>query len=188
MRPPSAWRPITQIGDGPISGPKPLLALLGLAVTAPLAIRRRYPLIAVSVVMAVVAVYPYIVVRQFGYPTLHVFEIFAAFVLIVYSTAANTTARETWIRAGIIAAALLFGSLPVIVTGDVSSQFGSWVFYGVAWVLGKTIQHRNELSARLADRAATLEQTRDAEVEQAVRDERSRMARELHDVVSHRSA
>jgi signal transduction histidine kinase len=69
--------------------------------------------------------------------------------------------------------------------GSVSTLFGTYVFCGVAWVVGKAIQHRNDLSKRLADRAATLEQTRDAQVEKAVSDERSRMARELHDVVSH---
>ncbi len=174
--------PITQIGDGPISGPKPVLVLIGLMATLPLAIRRRWPLIALIVIIADGNLQPYFQTKQFGSPILNLFEIFLAVVLIVYSTAANTTGRRTWIGAGIILAG---PTVSAIVNDNFTAQFGSYVFYGVAWFVGKAIQHRNELSARLADRATTLEQTRDAEVEQAVRDERSRMARELHDVVSH---
>jgi signal transduction histidine kinase len=176
---------ITQIGDGPVSGPKPLLTVLAFGLTAPLAIRRRWPLVAVTIVMAGFALHPFFANGPFGHANLNLFEVFVAFVLIVYSTAANTTGRRTWIGAGIIVAAQVFGSLSSILTAGFGPQFGTYFFYVVAWVLGKSIQHRNELSRRLADRATSLEQTRDADVEQAVSDERSRMARELHDVVSH---
>jgi len=177
--------PITQIGDGPVSGPKPLLTVVALGLTAPLAIRRRWPLFAVTVVMADFAAHTFLTDGPFGRANLNLFEAFLALVLIVYSTAANTTGRRTWIGAGIIVTGQVVGSLTAILTVGGGPQVGSYFFYALAWFLGKTIQHRNELSRRLADRAATLEQTRDAEVEQAVGDERSRMARELHDVVSH---
>jgi signal transduction histidine kinase len=171
--------PITQIGNGPINGPKPLLVLLCLAATGPLAIRRRWPLVAATIAVTDGVLQPYIA------PNMSLFEFFIAVLLIVYSTAANTTGRRTWIGAGIIVALLVVGSVPSIAAGNLAAQFGLFVFLGVAWFLGKTIRNRNELSKRLADRAATLEHTRDAEVEKAVTDERSRMARELHDVVSH---
>lgn len=177
--------PITQIGDGPISGPKAPLVLIGLAATVPLAVRRRWPLIAVTIVTADGALQPLIATKQFGGASLNLFEVFLAVMLIVYSTAANTTGRRTWIGGGILVAILLFAGWPAMANGSFSSLFGTYVFCGVAWVVGKTIQHRNELSKRLANRAATLELSRDAEVEQAVSNERSRMARELHDVVSH---
>ena len=177
--------PISLIGNGPVSGPKPLLAVVGLAATGPIAIRRRWPLLAATIVMADFAIHPFVATRDFGYPNLNLFEVFLAFLLIVYSTAANTNGRRTWIGAGIIIGAQLVGSLSAIALGNSTPQTGSYFFYAVAWFLGKTIQHRNELSRRLADRADRLEQTRDADVEQAVSDERSRMARELHDVVSH---
>jgi signal transduction histidine kinase len=177
--------PISQIGNGPVSGPKPLLALVGLAATAPIAIRRRWPLLAVTIIMGDFAIHPFVATQDFGYPNLNLFEVFLAFLLIVYSTAANTKRRRTWIGASIIIGAQLVGSLSAIALGNSTPQTGSYFFYTIAWILGKTIQHRNELSRRLADRAETLEQTRDAEVEKAVSDERSRMARELHDVVSH---
>jgi signal transduction histidine kinase len=177
--------PITQIGNGPVSGPKPVLALVGLAATGPIAIRRRSPLLAVTIIMSDFAIHPFVATKEFGYPNLNLFEVFLAFLLIVYSTAANTTGRRTWIGAGIIVGAQLVGSLSAIALGNSTTQAGSYFFYTIAWILGKTIQHRNELSRRLSERAETLEQTRDAEVEKAVSDERSRMARELHDVVSH---
>jgi signal transduction histidine kinase len=171
--------PITQIGNGPLNGPKPLLVVICLSATIPLAIRRRWPLIAASVVIADGVLQPHIA------PNMSMFELFIAGMLVVYSAAANTTGRRTWIGAGIIVALLLVGSFPSIASGNLSAQFGLFVFFGVAWFVGKAMQRRTELSKRLADRAATLEHTRDAEVAQAVSDERSRMARELHDVVSH---
>jgi signal transduction histidine kinase len=177
--------PIAQIGDGPVSGPKPLLTVLALGLTAPIAIRRRWPLVAVTVAMVDFAFHPFLANGPFGHANLNLFEVFVALVLIVYSTAANTTGRRSWIGAGIIVGAQLFGSLSSLLSVGFGPQFGSYFFYAVAWGFGKAMQHRNALSARLADRAATLEQTRDAEVEHAVSDERSRMARELHDVVSH---
>jgi signal transduction histidine kinase len=177
--------PISQIGNGPVSGPKPLLALVGLAATAPIAIRRRWPLLAVTIIMGDFAIHPFVATKDFGYPNLNLFEVFLAFLLSVYSTAANTNGRRTWIGAGIIIGAQLVGSLSAVALGNSTPQTGSYFFYTIAWILGKTIQHRNELSRRLADRAETLEQTRDAEVDKAVSHERSRMARELHDVVSH---
>jgi signal transduction histidine kinase len=176
---------ITQIGDGPVTGPKALLTVVALGITAPLAIRRRWPLLAVTIVMVDFAAHTFLTDGPFGRANLNLFEAFVAFMLIVYSTAANTTGRRTWIGAGIIVVAQLIGSLSAILSVGVGPQVGSYFFYAVAWGLGKSIQHRSALSERLADRAAALEQTRDAEVELAVRDERSRMARELHDVVSH---
>jgi len=55
----------------------------------------------------------------------------------------------------------------------------------VIFMLGRTIRARREASAVLAERAAAAEAGRHAHAEQAVAEERRRIARELHDVVAH---
>ena len=55
----------------------------------------------------------------------------------------------------------------------------------VTFMLGRTIRARREAAAALAERAAVAEAGRQAHAEQAVTEERRRIARELHDVVAH---
>ncbi|HEX8004875.1 MAG TPA: histidine kinase dimerization/phosphoacceptor domain-containing protein, partial [Trebonia sp.] len=55
----------------------------------------------------------------------------------------------------------------------------------VIFMLGRTIRARREAAAALAERAAAAEAGRQAHAEQAVAEERRRIARELHDVVAH---
>lgn len=54
-----------------------------------------------------------------------------------------------------------------------------------AWALGAAAQEREKYVAALVARAEQAERTAEREVELAARDERSRIAREMHDVVAH---
>ena len=65
---------------------------------------------------------------------------------------------------------------------------GAVLFAGpalLAWVLGDSMRYRRAYYASLEDRAARLEQERDAQARVAVVAERARIARELHDVIAH---
>ena len=53
------------------------------------------------------------------------------------------------------------------------------------WYLGRRIRNRGDYLALLQERAKRLEADQHARARQAVADERSRIARELHDVVAH---
>src|SRR5262249_13307646 len=55
----------------------------------------------------------------------------------------------------------------------------------LAWVLGDSMRYRRAYYASLEDRAARLEQERDAQARIAAVAERARIARELHDVIAH---
>jgi len=55
----------------------------------------------------------------------------------------------------------------------------------IAWVLGDSMRYRRAYYANLEERAARLEQDRDAQAKIAAAAERARIARELHDVVAH---
>lgn len=55
-----------------------------------------------------------------------------------------------------------------------------------AWYLGRRIKGRREYLALIEERAEYLERERVAEAQRAVDEERTRIARELHDLVAHR--
>lgn len=57
-----------------------------------------------------------------------------------------------------------------------------------AWLVGYTLQSRAQYAAALEARARHLERERDARSARAVADERVRIARDLHDLVSHNVA
>ena len=56
------------------------------------------------------------------------------------------------------------------------------------WIGGRVVRSRRRLIAALAERNRQLEAEQDALAELAVRDERARIARELHDIVAHHVA
>ncbi len=57
--------------------------------------------------------------------------------------------------------------------------------FAIAWVLGDNIRTRRAYLAELEARAARLEREREEKAERAVIEERTRIARELHDVIAH---
>lgn len=59
------------------------------------------------------------------------------------------------------------------------------LLYGGSMAAGWMFRQRGEHAATLADRATRLEQERETRAREAVEEERARIARELHDIVSH---
>jgi signal transduction histidine kinase len=57
--------------------------------------------------------------------------------------------------------------------------------FGIAWVGGFALRERSQQAEAAEERAALAERQRDAAARVAVAEERSRIARELHDVVAH---
>jgi signal transduction histidine kinase len=82
-------------------------------------------------------------------------------------------------------------SLVLIVAAHVSSNDGDpgdflpYVFWVVPWVSGRLVRRRTSEAARAAAESVRLVAEHEAAARQAVRDERDRIARELHDVVAH---
>src|SRR5438093_1440290 len=59
------------------------------------------------------------------------------------------------------------------------------VVFGGAWFAGRLVRQREVYARVVEERSAALERERDANVRVAAAEERARIARELHDVLSH---
>jgi signal transduction histidine kinase len=154
------------------------LALL-LVQVGPLLWRRRYP----SLVLLLVA-------GAFGARVLLGFSPgIAGFGLLVamYSVAAyETRARRVFFLLvaglGFVAGFVVFG-----ITGNPRSFAITVpsVFFVAAWLIGDYLRTRRAYVAQLEERASRLERERDQDRRLAADEERTRIARELHDVVAH---
>jgi signal transduction histidine kinase len=92
---------------------------------------------------------------------------------------------------GRAAAAYGATSLVLIVTGFVASNDGDlgdflpYLFWGVPWVAARLVRRRTAEAVQAAAEAERRAMLSEAEAQEAVRQERDRIARELHDVVAH---
>ncbi|GAA1359103.1 sensor histidine kinase [Catellatospora chokoriensis] len=179
----------------------PEQAFWSLAITAPLAVRRRFPLVVGTVVSAA-----FIVAQVRAAPEMQLAtgSLFCA----IYTSGAWAAdhRRSRQVRAGIIGAIMAWlllsiwlsidsvppdafadaaGPVPPLLATIVNAvlvnalAFGFSYFFGeMSWVAARR-QHQLEVQA------AQLRRARDEEGERAVMGERLRIARELHDVVAH---
>lgn len=69
--------------------------------------------------------------------------------------------------------------------GGWTDLVGTVPTFSVAWLVGQVYRGHVRRTAELRERAERLERERDAEARAAVAEERSRIAREMHDVVAH---
>ncbi|WP_435974881.1 sensor histidine kinase [Streptomyces sp. Qhu_M48] len=158
------------------SVPAWLVVTLSLALTLPLYRRRRQP-VAVLTVMACAALVSAAsgAFLQAGYLQL----------IPLFQIALVRPPRTLlW------AFALL---LPPLLTGAVRFPRGSWDqhvvptlwAYALVALLGIAVRSRKDHTAALVDRARRLEVERDQEVRLAAAAERTRIAREMHDIIGH---
>jgi signal transduction histidine kinase len=107
----------------------------------------------------------------------------AAVLLATYSVAAYSDVRAAVAGAVIVLAVVvelaLAGAVPVEQLAVVAAA------NGIAWTVGRRVRRRRARTAELADRVSTLELEQEERARAAVAEERARIARELHDVVSH---
>jgi signal transduction histidine kinase len=160
-------------------------AVLGWSAlcATPVVARRAAPRLAVALCLAVLAVV--VLFRQ--YPMTHSLS----FVVVTYTVAARFPLR----RAGVTGVVLW---LPVLAANLVDrgapNELGLAPVYLivnnvlialVSFFVGRTVHARRLATATLEERARVAEANQRALAEQAVADERRRIARELHDVVAH---
>ena len=160
------WWPGGFVGTGPIEGDKAVLVPTALAMTLPLALRRRWPLATVLVVFGAAALQELLTTPSEGLSAV------VALLVAAYSVAAYCEVSRAVVGlAGALALTLAFG-------GNVGDTAFLFVLFGGAWGAGRIVRRQRSLLAALAREQAARERA-------AVVDERARLARELHDVVAH---
>ena len=155
-----------------------LVLLLDLAITLPLALRRRYPLATFVTILAMIDV------RALLLSDLDGAGVFLGLLIGVYSLAAH--ARLPRAVAGIIAfvPAIIWASW--LTTGNPYEDLAFIAtLVGGFWLAGRVVWSRNRLVEQLAEQAEELRRSRDAEARARVAEQRARIGRDVHDVVAH---
>ena len=157
-----------------------------LAITIPLAWRRRFPFS-----VGIVVVVAFVVSR-----------------IVVHTPEANITAMVLWLMLYSVAAyghrrfrtevlALLYCAIvaelvrELFFTSNVPpltaffALFYNMVEFSLPWLLGAAMRSLRDRQRKLAEQTVELESEREEKARQAVFAERVRIARELHDVVAH---
>jgi signal transduction histidine kinase len=148
---------------------------LGTAVVmTALAWRRRFPLaVLVVVLLGLVAL---------GDPDGQ-FVIFAALVIASYTTGSSLDGTRA-LTGLLLAVGPLW--LAMLAEGaEPADLVAVGVLYGGAWAVGRLVRQRDRRADELEERATRLEREHAERREAAVAEERARIARELHDIVSH---
>jgi signal transduction histidine kinase len=161
-------------------GSRPLEALMIAAFTLPLAVRRRAPVIAAAAVAVAILVQVVFVARE-----LPLLPGLLPLAIANYSAAAWGHTRSRLV--GLAAVVAADGVLIARISEEHSSGeilFSAFVIAGT-WLLGDLARSRHRRAEHFAERARRLEDERDEWARAAVEAERSRIARELHDVVAH---
>jgi signal transduction histidine kinase len=171
----------TGTGPGdPITGPRAIAALLPLLLAFPLWVRRRYPLAACIAVMTGLLTQALIS----GHAAEGLWGV-VALGLAAYSVAAYNPRRHALIGLAVVVVGYgIWASQDRNIRSGRSGELWAGSFFGLyllaVWLVGAVVRARAEGLAAAAH-AAALER----EADRAVVEERARIARDLHDIVSH---
>ncbi len=165
------WRTVARN----VEAPEPLVLLMSLCFSVPLLCRRRHP-VAVLVAMAPVSVlniWTGAVVQA------------AFFQLIPAYTVALRLPLRTLAWSGVLMC-LPAAAGAVHIPGTLDRQLVSYL-WGLAFValLGIAVRTRRDYTEALLERADRLERERDQQAQLAAAAERTRIAREMHDIIGH---
>jgi signal transduction histidine kinase len=159
--------------------PNVFSAVLLLLSIVPLAWRRTRPLHALTFIGFTAITYETL---DFPDSALNALSLLVA----IYSAAAYGSRRTSIIAAGfsaVVLGVILWANWDP--EANVPSAIANYVIFGTAWVAGDNIRQRRERVRALEERAVMAELTKEDEARRAVTEERTRIARELHDVVAH---
>ena len=172
---------VQDVGIGPYTrGPDLLNAVLIVAYTLPLALRRVFPVTVFSIVLAGIVIdtgldYPQTLARGGALLAIHALgtELSPRRSLRIGGTA--VVVITVWTAIG----ALTYESVPM------TAVLPQLIVTGVPLYLGREVHRRRRRIEELRRRAEQAEREREEEARRAVAEERTRIARELHDVVAH---
>jgi signal transduction histidine kinase len=158
-----------------VDSAKPLAerALVTAVVMGALAWRRRFPL-----AVLVLALAGTFVLDPQGESVL-----FVAMLIASYTTGSSLPGRRS--LAGLLVAVAPLWLALLTESAEPVDLVAVAVLYGGAWMVGRLVRERGRRTVELEERAARLEREQAEQRVAALADERARIARELHDIVSH---
>jgi len=172
-----------QLAWGDTNGPIWANVILMTAIALPALWRRSHPELAFAASMTAV-----LVVTLAYYPsgTDGPGESWFGFLIMTFSLALYGEGRARSVATLYGAAAFAAINTGQLVVGtDPFDVFTAWVFPVVAWLGGWALHQRQAAAERHRGRADEAEQRREEDARRAVEIERARIARELHDMISH---
>lgn len=148
---------------------------IGIPAMFALAWRRRWPLLVTGVV----------VLCQLSIDRGADFSVVMSLVLMAFTVGAELGQPRSTVGLALVVVPFLI-SLYVFVGELVPSDFAAAaVFLGGSWAGGRMLRQRSATAEWATERADRLEREKALEAELAAAAERTRIARELHDIVSH---
>jgi signal transduction histidine kinase len=163
----------------PISTHRWELIPLLIALIAPLALRRTYP-IQVFAVICLAALVQWLTIPQIG--------LYDVAVLVALYSVSSSRAQQ-WstpaLAIGLVGALLAWEAARAMRNVSTMGLLPPALVVLGVWMIGRTTRTRREYLAELEQRAVRLEREHDALARAAVAEERARIAREMHDVVAH---
>lgn len=159
---------------------QPLSVALLLMESLPLLFRRRYPIAVLATTLGATIAHLLLVPAGAS-----VQEGFGS--LVALYTVAERRDRRTSVALALLVA-VAFGTLIIGRGGlprGLQGLLQTELVVGLAWALGDLSRTRGLFAAVMEDRARLLEAEREERARRAIVEERERIARELHDVVTH---
>jgi signal transduction histidine kinase len=174
---PSQWLTPSGEADTVFRDPDAFGAVLPVLYAIPVAWRRRSPLVVLFVTGTAAVTYEVV-----GYATVWMPW---GVLIALYTVAAHCDRRASLRALAAVGAAIVLILLTArweVTTGTIASNV---IIFATVWLVGDNLQTRRAYVGSLQERAVRAEETRVAEAQRAVAEERARIARELHDVVAH---
>lgn len=158
---------------------QPIVMISSTLMTASIALRRLAPLLTISISATALAGQALLLERADA-----PFAQFVAFFVATYSVAAHSLPRGA-LLGGAVAVASVWISTAREDRSGIDDYAFAMLIVGGSWLAGWALRERRIRVSALEELALRKEQERDEKARAAVADERARIARELHDIVSH---
>jgi len=164
-------------------GPVAAHAVFLLLCTVPLCWRFRAPATVAIMVTAASAAW---ILTMFNWADQPPFEPGLAIIVALFALASRADGRPLWIGAVVSGVPVITGEIFGGVAGQgIGNVFPAVLLFVLTFIMGRIVHaHRRHASGQ-QNRAERLERDQEARAAQAVAAERTRIARELHDVIAH---